>query len=427
MSEDAELLRRYVEHRSDADFTALVQRHLGLVHGCALRRVGHDLPLAEDVTQEVFCALARKAPSLVHHPSLAGWLFVATQHTAAAAVRRERRRISREHRVTTMEEILHAPSSELEPDWPRLRPLLDDLILELKDQDRTAVALRFFEQRSFAEVGRALRLTEDTARKRVDRAVEKLRAGLAERGVTSSTAALAFALSEQAAASVPAALAAKVSAVALAELAASGSGGLAALVGVLLSGTTAVVATLVAAAGLVAWQHQTNARLQAELAGLGGTETALRATGRENAQLARQVAEADDLKRLLATMPRPVDPDGTPSSSPMAAPVTIHITPRGTLLWENQPVALDDYLKRLTALQAQHPEAAAQVVVRADPGAQFSAAAYAVEQASRADIRHIVVESPAVPDPSDSWITPPPATGANDLPPPSIPDSLPKP
>jgi hypothetical protein len=67
MAEDAELLRRYVDHRDEAAFTNLVGRHVNGVYSSALRRVGGDAHLAEDIVQQVFAALARKAGRLLDH------------------------------------------------------------------------------------------------------------------------------------------------------------------------------------------------------------------------------------------------------------------------------------------------------------------------------------------------------------------------
>lgn len=83
MKDDAELLRRYVESRSEPDFTVLVERHLDLIYQAALRRTGGRSDLAQDAAQQVFITLAREAPKLVSHPALAGWLFIATRHAAS--------------------------------------------------------------------------------------------------------------------------------------------------------------------------------------------------------------------------------------------------------------------------------------------------------------------------------------------------------
>ena len=62
MADDAELIRRYAEQRSEAAFAELVRRHLGLVYSAALRRLGGDAHGAADVAQVVFVKLAPGLP-----------------------------------------------------------------------------------------------------------------------------------------------------------------------------------------------------------------------------------------------------------------------------------------------------------------------------------------------------------------------------
>ncbi len=61
---DRELLQRYAASRCEAAFTELVKRYVDLVYSAALRQVGGDARLAQDVTQAVFIDLARKAASM---------------------------------------------------------------------------------------------------------------------------------------------------------------------------------------------------------------------------------------------------------------------------------------------------------------------------------------------------------------------------
>ena len=61
MNDDAQLLRCYAEEGSESAFSELVSQHIDLVYSAALRQVGGDAHLAQDVAQTVFADLARKA------------------------------------------------------------------------------------------------------------------------------------------------------------------------------------------------------------------------------------------------------------------------------------------------------------------------------------------------------------------------------
>ena len=209
MNDSRELLRRYVAERSEPAFTELVQRHIDLVYSAALRQVGGEAPAAQDVTQAVFTDLARKAARLTRHTSLTGWLYTSTRYLAAKARRAEQRRRAREQHAHTMNQLLQSTGPD--PAWDELRPVLDDVMHELSAADREAVLLRFFERRPLAEIGTRLGLSENAARMRVDRALDKLRAALAKRGVTSTATALAAVLADEAVSAAPVGLAATVS------------------------------------------------------------------------------------------------------------------------------------------------------------------------------------------------------------------------
>lgn len=208
MVEDAELLRRYAEEGSEEAFADLVRRHLSLVYFGALRRTSGDAHLAAEVSQGVFLSLAQNARSLRYHPVLSAWLFTTTRNAAINARIKESRRQQREQEAYTMHESL--AEAEPPPDWEHLSPLLFETLDLLADQERAAVLLRFFAGRAFAEIGEKLQLSEEAARKRVDRALGKMHEALSRRGVTSTTAALAVAMANQANAAAPSGLAAAV-------------------------------------------------------------------------------------------------------------------------------------------------------------------------------------------------------------------------
>ncbi|MFT3867576.1 MAG: sigma-70 family RNA polymerase sigma factor [Nibricoccus sp.] len=219
--DDASLLRSYIDERSEAAFTELVKRHVDLVYHAALRQMGGDTHAAEEVAQNVFTSLVRKASLLKHHTALTGWLYTATQLAAREHRRAESRRRVREQRAYAMKEA-EPPANDTE--WNRLRPVIDDAFGELKPRDREAILLRFFENRTYAQVGEALRLSENATRMCVERALEKLHGALSKRGVVSTAAALAGALAIPATHAAPAALAQQVSGAALAAGVATGSG-----------------------------------------------------------------------------------------------------------------------------------------------------------------------------------------------------------
>ncbi len=220
MTPDNELLRHYAIARSEDAFAELVRRHLNLVYSAALRQVNGDAHLARDVTQTVFTDLARKAAVLSRRAVLTGWLYTSTHFAAAKAVRGERRRHAREQEAYNMRELLHESASDF--DWQKLRPVLDVAMHELKEADRDAILLRYFENRALAEVGEKLGVSENAARMRVERAVEKLRTLLARRGIASAAAALATILSSNAVQLAPVGLAGTITTASLAGAAGTG-------------------------------------------------------------------------------------------------------------------------------------------------------------------------------------------------------------
>ncbi len=402
MKDDADLLRRYVEDRSEDAFTELVRRHLGLVYATALRRVGGDTHLAEDVAQKVFADLARKAATLRDHATLGGWLYVSTQVAAAAVVRSEQRRKTRETGAQIMETL--SAFNEADPNFDHLRPVLDDALLQLKAGDREAIVLRFLQQRTFADIGTTLRLTEDAARKRVDRALEKLRTLLGRRGIKSTSVTLGLALAASAIPNVPAVLATKVAGQALAQATALGTGASAAF--------TLAKALLLPAAALVIGgifllqQHQANAALRTELAQLAPAIGAIDRQRAINLRLARLVADVERLRSAQTELPglhRSVAAIVPPPVRVAASSGMLTITSTNGLRWENEPVDLQTYLSRLQSLQPS-PAADSKIVISA-PGATFDSLSYVIDEARKAQIKHVVVESDATPDPKRgfSW------------------------
>jgi RNA polymerase sigma factor (sigma-70 family) len=221
MADGYTLLREYATRGDERAFGELVAQYMDLVYSAALRQVGGDDSLAEDVAQTVFADLARKAKSFSPDVRLGGWLYRRSCFIAQTTLRTEIRRKAREQAELAMNDLITGPEDE---GWRHIAPVLDEVMNRLSPIDRDALVLRFFERQPLRAVGLALGTSENAARMRVERALERLRQLLAKRGVTSTTAALAVVLANQAITAAPVGIVAGVTGASLASAAASASG-----------------------------------------------------------------------------------------------------------------------------------------------------------------------------------------------------------
>jgi len=201
---DLQLLRRYARQHAEDAFAELVRRHLDLVFCAALRQV-RSVQLAEEVAQSVFTDLSRNAERLEPNTILTAWLYQVTTRTAIDVVRREARRTLREQIAVELTSM-----NATAADWTAVEPLLDEAMNALDDGDRTAVLLRYFENKSLREVGEMLSTTEEAARKRLSRAIDRLREFFTKRGVTVEAGGLAALISANSVQAAPAGLAAAI-------------------------------------------------------------------------------------------------------------------------------------------------------------------------------------------------------------------------
>ncbi|HVU37220.1 MAG TPA: sigma-70 family RNA polymerase sigma factor, partial [Opitutales bacterium] len=206
MMTDHELLRQYAECGDEAAFTEIVRRRVDFVYSAALRLTAQDTHLAQDVTQKVFADLARKAGDVAGHATITGWLHTSARYAAANAVRGEQRRRTREQEAYAM----HDQTTGGEEDWDQVAPLLDAAVGSLHERDRAAVLMRFFDGKTYAEIGEAVGLKENAARQRVERALERMRGYFSRHGVTVSVALLATAITVNSVKAAPSGLAVTV-------------------------------------------------------------------------------------------------------------------------------------------------------------------------------------------------------------------------
>jgi RNA polymerase sigma factor (sigma-70 family) len=325
MSDDR-LLSEFAASRSEGAFEALVRQHVNLVFATALRHVD-DRSLAEDITQDVFVVLARKAGTLQGHATVAGWLHRTTLLECRQVVRGELRRQRREQIAA----VLGTTAPEADSGWTALLPILDEALLQLGEKERLAVILRFLEERPLGDVAQALRTSPNAAGKQVAKALDRLGQVFRKFGFAVPSGAGAVLLAGAAAQAAPAGI---EFAITKAAAAAMGTG--AATAGATASGThlfqlmaqikaSTIAVFLVSAALPITVQVATHARTRHSLAlPPTGAQTAVLSDARDTGSRAQGAGgpiaagpgqrhlvdglDLDLLARQLARLPDPANP-----------------------------------------------------------------------------------------------------------------------
>ncbi len=201
MEDDHTLLCRFAKSKDERAFTELVRRHLDMVYGVCLRRTGNR-QLAEELVQNVFATLARKAGSLKPEVLVLGWLHRTAHFESLSAFRSE---VSR---LRTMKNYTDFQSqTDAEPNrYREISPFLDEALHALPPSDRDVVLLRFASDLTLQQIGHRLGKSESAAQRHLQRVLEKLAVILRRRGVTISATALALMLGVDFAKAAPASL-----------------------------------------------------------------------------------------------------------------------------------------------------------------------------------------------------------------------------
>ncbi len=184
--DDGELLQAWADGRCAKAFEEIVRRHIDLVYATAVRSLGGDRQLADDVTQAVFLILSKKAGTIRAGIALPAWLHQTARYAAANARKVQSRRRHHEH-VAAAQRTEAAMDRLVEP---HLLPELDDAIASLSPADRTAVIARYLRGKDLITVASELGTTVDAAQKRLERAVVKMREFFIRRRTKSSMTGL---------------------------------------------------------------------------------------------------------------------------------------------------------------------------------------------------------------------------------------------
>jgi RNA polymerase sigma factor (sigma-70 family) len=207
---DHELLDSFTSRKDQAAFAELVRRYIDLVYNACLRQTRGSPDLADDATQAVFFLLARRGGRISKRVVIAGWLYTTARHAASNALRAERRRRHHERRAGLNMPMTSSPPGDASREsslWQQAAPILDDALNALAARDRDALLLRYFQNKSTRDVSIELAVSEEAARQRVSRAVDKLRRAFARRGMAVTTIGVAGVFATMSAAPAPAAVA----------------------------------------------------------------------------------------------------------------------------------------------------------------------------------------------------------------------------
>ena len=183
MPSDLQHLQRYATTGDAHAFRELVQAHAAMVHATALR-VTHDAAAAQDVAQETFLELVRRAGSITQ--CVAAWLHRVAWNRACDAVRRDS---TRKRFEQAMAETWH---TDREATWPDIEPHVDEALNELPKELREVLVLYFLEGRTQADVARYLGKNQATVSRAIERGISAMREALRSRGVIAGAGLVAL-------------------------------------------------------------------------------------------------------------------------------------------------------------------------------------------------------------------------------------------
>ncbi|SRR6266508_2892712 len=163
-------------HGDRSAFGQLMHRYAGAVYNLAYRMLGNAED-AEDASQEIFVRAYTRLASFDRQRRFSTWLLSIGSNYCIDRLRRRR------FAWMTLEDAAYAlPSNEPGPERSALnreqRAIVQQALQKLPDTYRLVMVLRYWQDLSYEEIGRATGLPESTIKTRLHRARHMLAAAL---------------------------------------------------------------------------------------------------------------------------------------------------------------------------------------------------------------------------------------------------------
>jgi len=204
--EDWQRIKEFV-NGSESAFKRLVEQYTGLVFSVCRRKLKSS-EHAEDATQVTFMLLAEKAKEMDSRVVVASWLYRTAWLTSKWMLRKELVHVLKEKEVSSMTPIKQTPDTELL--WQEASFALDDAMATLPEKYRNAIVMHYLDGKTYQEVGNVIGCTEDAARMRATRGLDKLRQVLTRRGIMATSTMIATFLGSRVVEAAPIGLTLKI-------------------------------------------------------------------------------------------------------------------------------------------------------------------------------------------------------------------------
>jgi RNA polymerase sigma factor (sigma-70 family) len=194
---DRQVLERFIEHRDETAFEAILYRHGAMVRNVCKQMLfdPHDV---DDAVQAVFLVLVRKAKFIRIEGSVGPWLYAVAGRVAARARATRRKRLAREgHRGGISE-----ASYSWNEDALDVPGVIHDELGRLPERLRAPLVLCYLEGLTHDLAARQLGWPVGTVRSRLARGRSLLHRRIVRRGITLSAAALGGMLESSARAAI---------------------------------------------------------------------------------------------------------------------------------------------------------------------------------------------------------------------------------